>query len=501
MFIHITHCYTHNTMYKFITLLLCILFPLYSNSQELSNFTEQTHNFLHKYVEKGNVDYRAILNNKQEIDNLIAFGKEIEPARLNTQAAKAFKINMYNLLVVQKIVHHYPVESVQDIPAFFTAKEHTIGDKKYSLNDIEKDLLRGGDARLHFALNCGAVSCPPLISFAYTPEKLDVQLDKVTQQALHNRAILYIENDKIFISQIFQWYAKDFGGEKKVKDWIAQYRENINTSNNVNYIPYNWNLNDSKKKSGTIQPYRASVILQNGQIEIKLFNSLYTQGEFAGFSTLHSRSTFFSSFTQFLYGINPKFNAGFDIVVKSNYLNARAGASPFQALQFKNADITDFAFRDINDAAITTTARFGLAHIGPKIKFNPISKWRNLSWQQTLYIPIDKAVDGRTISASQLFYDLPLNAKSQLFVEASLWTDIAPKLHASPFFKIFYSYFPVNKVTLYGMASPLYEYGMGAKYFLTPALEMEILGTWYAPIASYSDRRAYTLNFGLRYAP
>ena len=260
-------------------------------------------------------------------------------------------------------------------------------------------------------------------------------------------------------------------------------------------------------------------------MELKVFNSMYTEKRYDGFDSFNSRSTYFSSYIQFLYGANNNLNLGADLVIKSNVVNDFANAIPLEVLNFSNQNI--YQTIDCNDTGINISPfskckengmhRFdtlrmadgqvlqtqhsaGLAHIGPKIKFNPIKKWNNLSLQQTLYIPIQKNVDGQLISFTQLFYDKPIKDHSQFFVEASLWTPVSPDFRIDPFLKLFYSYFPTNKWTIYAMTSVPLEIGAGTKYFITPNLELEFLYTYYLPIDYFLEgKRPMTFNIGFRY--
>jgi len=106
------------------------------------------------------------------------------------------------------------------------------------LNGIENGILRGNrkppfhlhyalpasspyfglavkcDHRIHFALNCGAKSCPPVKWF--TSEAIDEELRVV--------AMAWAEQDEnvkvdlptrtLWLSQICNWYAADFGSDK-----------------------------------------------------------------------------------------------------------------------------------------------------------------------------------------------------------------------------------------------------------------------------------------------
>ena len=84
--------------------------------------------------------------------------------------------------------------------------------------------------------------------------------------------------------------------------------------------------------------YQASYLLGGGEFEVKMFNNLYTERTFDGFSDFNSRNTYFSSFLQVLFGSVERWNAGFDLVYKSNYLRDFDENSPFKALQFTEFD-------------------------------------------------------------------------------------------------------------------------------------------------------------------
>ena len=158
------------------------------------------------------------------------------------------------------------------------------------------------------------------------------------------------------------------------------------------------------------------------------------------------------------------------------------------------------SLRDAEGFALETQSRRGWSHFGPKFKFNPIRQWQNLSWQQTFYIPLQKRVDGQWVSFTQFFYDRPVGSHFQLFSEISLWTTVAPDFKVFPAAKLFFSYFPTRRLTLYTMTSVPVEYGLGTKYQLSRQLEVELLYTHYLPVAGLlGDVRPSTFNLGFRF--
>ena len=272
--------------------------------------------------------------------------------------------------------------------------------------------------------------------------------------------------------------------------------------------------------------YQASTLYKKGEFELKAFQSLYQQDQKNGFSDYNTRSSYFSSFNQFLFGTDKRINYGFDVVFKSNLIDATLDQSRFEVLKFSQKEhyqlldcteeraanspnsrcradgelVEHDTLRNFDGDALLTRNQIGLSHLGPKIKFHPVKKWSNVTLQQTLYIPIQKHVDGQTVSFTQLFIDKKLNDKNFLFIEASLWTTVAPDFRVLPLIKGFYSYLPTERWTVYAMTTLPVEFGLGTKYRILPDLEIELLYTKYLPIEKIlGDRNAMTMNIGVRW--
>ena len=130
----------------------------------------------------------------------------LERVRTDRQTALAFWCNLYNA-GTQLLLDRRPelYESPLRFFRFFRATAVTVGGADLSLDTIENGILRASrskytmgytrqlwpgsvarryrldapDPRIHFALNCGAESCPA-IRF-YEPENVDDQLDMATE--------------------------------------------------------------------------------------------------------------------------------------------------------------------------------------------------------------------------------------------------------------------------------------------------------------------------------
>ena len=204
--------------------------------------------FLKKYVSStGDVDYKSIKANKKELDTIIkGFSAVTVLPSWSKNEQLAFWINAYNAFTIQLIVENYPLKSIQNLDSGKTwdVKRITIGGKKYSLNNIENDIIRPQfkDARIHFAVNCAAKSCPPLLNEAFFSKSLDAQLDAVTKKFINNTKFQNITPGKMTLSKIFDWYAVDFG---EIVTFMNKYSTvKVNKNAQVTYREYNWALNE-----------------------------------------------------------------------------------------------------------------------------------------------------------------------------------------------------------------------------------------------------------------
>lgn len=77
------------------------------------------------------------------------------------------------------------------------------------------------DYRIHFALNCGAKSCPP-IAF-YTPENIHQQLDLATASYLENESVYHAHENTVEIAKLMLWFRGDFGGKKGIYQMLQKF--------------------------------------------------------------------------------------------------------------------------------------------------------------------------------------------------------------------------------------------------------------------------------------
>lgn len=160
----------------------------------------------------------------------------------------AYFINLYNALTVMLIVDNYPLKSIRDLPNPWGQKRVTLGDRAYSLDDLEHKVLRPmGEARIHFAINCASRSCPALQPRAFTEENLDAQLESATRAFINDPAHNRVGPRSADLSRLFNWYRGDF--EKAAGSLPAFLNRYLDTplppDVRIRFLPYDWNLNQT----------------------------------------------------------------------------------------------------------------------------------------------------------------------------------------------------------------------------------------------------------------
>lgn len=200
---------------------------------------------LKKYVEdNGLVDFKGFKQDKEKLTNYLnALSKQVPADKWSVQEQLAYYINLYNAHTVHLILENYPVKSIKDINGAWTKDFVQIGDKELSLGALEHSILRKmNEPRIHFAINCASGSCPKLLNEAFTADRIDAQLDKVTRGFI-NSDNNTITQEKVALSRIFKWYKNDFFDGNLIK-FINQYSDvKIAPAAKIRYQEYDWNLN------------------------------------------------------------------------------------------------------------------------------------------------------------------------------------------------------------------------------------------------------------------
>lgn len=176
---------------------------------------------------------------------------------------KSFWINVYNAttqLILKKDTTVYTNRN-----RFYAKRWITVAGEALSLDEIEHGILRKNrsklslgyfrklkstafirsamvseiDYRIHFALNCGAKSCPPILF--YHAEKLEEELELATFNYLQQECERRVE--QIIIPKLFRWFRADFGGKQGIYSILKKYDViPQNEKPKIRYKAYDWAL-------------------------------------------------------------------------------------------------------------------------------------------------------------------------------------------------------------------------------------------------------------------
>ncbi len=227
---------------------------------------------LRKYCDDhGFVNYQAWHRSqadRQQLDHYLGHLSQANPSLEATPASKfAFWINAYNAVTLQGILREYPTTSIknhQSIAFGYKIWDDlllTVGGKNYSLNDLEHKILRKmGDPRIHFAIVCASIGCPPLLNEAYAAEKIDAQLTDNTKRFFADpKKFAATPQGELKLSKILSWFAEDFGPDQATQlrtiapflpTQAAQALANSGQAR-VSYLGYDWGLNEQKAPAGS----------------------------------------------------------------------------------------------------------------------------------------------------------------------------------------------------------------------------------------------------------
>eukprot|EP01098_Paradermamoeba_levis_P009475 TRINITY_DN3952_c0_g1_i2.p1 TRINITY_DN3952_c0_g1~~TRINITY_DN3952_c0_g1_i2.p1 ORF type:complete len:356 (-),score=100.53 TRINITY_DN3952_c0_g1_i2:112-1179(-) len=227
------------------------------------------------------IDYQGIKESTSFREYVVAT-RELQKVKgletLPVDEQKAFWINLYNALTIHISIFVGIAKTLLDR----LTRNHygyVIGGHFFSCEDIEHGVLRGNqkppyslsfkfssndermkfvlqlDPRIHFALVCGAKSCPPIS--VYTPENTERGLEAAAKNFCDENVELDLETKTLFLSKIFCWYKIDFGAKdeeviKKVIGWLPDEKAKQIQSlllaggkMNIKFVAYDWTPNSN----------------------------------------------------------------------------------------------------------------------------------------------------------------------------------------------------------------------------------------------------------------
>lgn len=220
------------------------------------------------------VDYAALKTSQAELEQIVADFGALESGKLAAmpnEAKTAFYINAYNAITLLSVTEKYPVKSIKDISGVWNKRKWTVAGQELTLDDIEHKRLRKelSEARIHFAVNCASIGCPPLAPVPYLPHSLSDQLDESCRAYFNDTTLTWLDSraKKLYTSKIFDWFGGDFKSfplgpglnkslskkEAAIVSFIASFlpekkaAQLLSQTRSLKYLSYDWGLNDTKR--------------------------------------------------------------------------------------------------------------------------------------------------------------------------------------------------------------------------------------------------------------
>lgn len=224
------------------------------------------------------VDYARLKRNRAALDAIVATFGQVTSAELSGWSRErqiAYWINAYNVFTLQAIVNHYPIQgsvfslappnSIRQIDGVWTHLRWKTARGEMTLDQVEHETLRTQyeEPRIHFAINCASVSCPPLRGEPYRGEMLDRQLTLAARDFLASPHGVKVEGTTLHVTSLFDWYGDDFipryssltgagrsERERAILGVIATYGPGAASrlaqqgTARIRYLDYDWSLND-----------------------------------------------------------------------------------------------------------------------------------------------------------------------------------------------------------------------------------------------------------------
>jgi hypothetical protein len=181
----------------------------------------------------GRVDYGLLARgHRADLDAALRAVAQTDPADLDADAERtAFLVNAYNAHVLRLVLEHGATDLERQglFDAFFQTPVRVAG-LDVTLNELEHGALRRQDHvdgrpvpsalralrprrldhRIHVAVNCAAVSCPPLGPRAFRAATLNGDLARAWREFVASDRAARFEGGALVLSSLFDWFADDF---------------------------------------------------------------------------------------------------------------------------------------------------------------------------------------------------------------------------------------------------------------------------------------------------
>lgn len=216
---------------------------------------------LERFVaDTGEVDFNALAQDRADLDEYVRYVADTPPGGIpDGNARLAHMVNAYNALAMFNVL-------ASDIPVthagwnklrFFVLRKLEVGGQSMSLYGFENDVIRPyararNDPRIHFALNCMAVSCPVLPRKPFSALGLDAELERETRGffARSQNYRIDVASRTVWLSEILAFYPEDFVplAADSLAAYAARYAPRAAPADFAQrFTPYDWTVANSSR--------------------------------------------------------------------------------------------------------------------------------------------------------------------------------------------------------------------------------------------------------------
>jgi hypothetical protein len=221
---------------------------------------------------QGRVHYSSLKIQRRLLDQVLFQFESLSPSAFSHWKPKdqmAFYINAYNARVLQMVVDHYPLKSIQDIPVDWSALVFPLLGRSMTLKGVEEEVLEKpyADPRVCLALVPASRGGPVLRNRPYYGSQLDSLLEEQAWRFFKRPEEFNIDRiqNVVYLSPILRQHAGDFmklygtsrftfldEKNRAVLNFVSQHvnprdRDYLNKTPafSLKYLEEDWSLNDS----------------------------------------------------------------------------------------------------------------------------------------------------------------------------------------------------------------------------------------------------------------
>jgi len=269
-------------LFMFIALVLLLIVPIanaapkaklieFWNDREPSSTMQISHDawqeILTAYVDDqhpsgiNRFNYSAVTaGDALKLKNYLDYLQKMEPRQLNSEEAKAYWINMFNAILVDKVIDAYRSGSTRAVDRLLNGGLRSsagwgrdvaeVAMQSISLNDIEHGILRPiwNDPRIHFAITACTLGGANIQKTAFNGENNEELLEKARAEFFQHPRSVRVDGNRIVLNSVFDWYRSDFAPNRQAL--LTYIRQNVDQSKRQTLqgltrtsFDYNWNLN------------------------------------------------------------------------------------------------------------------------------------------------------------------------------------------------------------------------------------------------------------------